>query len=143
MKLRSECTCICHKQPGVKHIMPCCTGTYELDPAIQASLEALSKLPEVVATVVAAPKVHTLPTQLPGEWIASFRRGASAGCYTTYVALYPRGEDYVIHYASWNDDLSPPQWEYHNGHYFHMSTPGNLEKAMKTFKEMISSISAL
>lgn len=26
----NECRCICHKFPGVKHCVPCCSKTYEL-----------------------------------------------------------------------------------------------------------------
>ena len=78
--------------------------------------------------------MHTLPKTLPGDWIASFKRESSDGCYEGFTVIRAITEKdsydkFMVHSAYYFDEGSNAgKWGYGEGDYVK-----TLESAIKRF----------
>jgi len=66
---------------------------------------------------------HTLPSTLPGDWLASFKMPSREGCYETFIVIRPiksKGsyDKFMVHNAFYMDEgENKGEWAYTSGDY--------------------------
>lgn len=67
--------------------------------------------------------MHTLPKNLPGDWIASFKMPSRDGCYESFIVIRPITEKgaydkFMVHNAFFMDEgENKGKWSYSTGDY--------------------------
>lgn len=63
---------------------------------------------------------HTLPKNLPGDWLAAFKMPSQDGLYERFIVIHPADgyDPFVVHMAHFNDENGPDAgWSYAHGTY--------------------------